>query len=690
MCHITAIERDFPSVEISRLAKHESWRKEIYRPIYYIHKWWARRLGSVFRAIILGSLSKYDVNIWKNFYNMGAFRGKVILDPFMGSGVTIGETLKLGAMAVGCDINPVSTFMVRQEFSEIDEKRLREEFATLEKNVATEIQHYYLTKDPETGEMIPVLYYFWIMVAETPDGEKIYLFSRYVFAQNARPTQKPEAWIFCPNCTSIFSDRYDTSKTKCSKCGYVYNPQKGPANGKYVVLSDGRKYKIRDLIASTNNPPKREMYALIALRKNGEKIYLSTSQEDIALYNEASKILKTSSLPVPDMPIRSGFNTDQAISYNYKKWNDFFNDRQLLCLGILLREIMNIADEDIREQMLCLFSGTLEFNNMFCSFKGEGTGATRHTFSNHILKPERAALENSVWGTAKSSGTFSTLFETRIIRARKYLQEPFEIAFDNEQNTLLDLDKSKGRRAIKRLASPSIKTKVFEKWTDLAFSGAGTLIINGDSSNLDLPDNCIDAVITDPPYFDYINYSELSDFFFAWLSPVLKSRYKWMGRKNCSHHGEVQNSDPVEFKKRLTNVFSECRRVLKEDGILAFSFHHSRPEGWGAIYEAVVMSGFKIVATYPVHSEMKVSTHLSAAKDPISIDAILVCRKKEFISNGYYQNSVESQIRHLQTEGFTLTKSDCNVIRAASALISNGNSIRRFKEINDILKEIFK
>ena len=96
----TALECGFPVVEISQVAEQESWRKEINRPIYHIHKWWATRLGSVFRAITLGALSKPGVDVWSEFYKVQNFNGKVVLDPFMGSGTTLGEALKLGAKAV--------------------------------------------------------------------------------------------------------------------------------------------------------------------------------------------------------------------------------------------------------------------------------------------------------------------------------------------------------------------------------------------------------------------------------------------------------------------------------------------------------------------------------------------------------------------------------------------------------------
>src|SRR3990170_3516629 len=121
----TALESAFPIIEISQVAEQESWRKEINRPIYHIHKWWATRLGSVFRSIILAALSRPGSDTWKSFYEHHKFTGKVVLDPFMGSGTTLGEAVKLGAKAIGCDINPVSTFLVRQAFTSVPETQVR-------------------------------------------------------------------------------------------------------------------------------------------------------------------------------------------------------------------------------------------------------------------------------------------------------------------------------------------------------------------------------------------------------------------------------------------------------------------------------------------------------------------------------------------------------------------------------------
>jgi putative DNA methylase len=676
---VTALEHDFPIVEVSQVAEHESWRKEINRPLYHIHKWWATRLGSVFRAITLGALSPKNTEIWGAFYRRHHLKGKIVLDPFMGSGTTLGEALKLGANVVGCDINPVSTFLVRQSLARVPESALRDAFTHLERAIAPDIRRYYQTKDPSTGELIPVLYFFWVKTVRAPDGETIPLFSSYVFAQDAYPKKKPKAQIICPECWSITEDRYDSDSLVCPDCKHRFNPQEGRASGQHVTSANHQKYRIKDLLPPDGSPLPHRLYAIMALRASGEKIYLKPGPEDLALYAEAETRLATEHLPLPTLSVRPGHNTDQARGYNYHHWRDFFNARQLLCLGLLLQEILRLEDQAVQEQMLCLFSSTLEFNNLFCSFKGEGTGAVRHMFSNHILKPERTPLENSVWGPQKSSGTFRSLFESRLIRAKRYLDEPFEVALDS------DLLGNKAK-ASKIVASDPISVHQVSSWDELGKAGQGALILNGDSSRLPIPDASVDAVITDPPYFDFVHYSELSDFFFSWLSPVLRERYGWFDRPDCSDSGEVQHKDPRTFARQLCFVLTECRRVLKDDGVLAFSFHHSRTEGWAAIYEAITTAGLEVVAAHPVHAEQRGASPKTAAKDPISLDAILVCRKhvqtatEPFDIPAVLERSY-SLARTLVGAGMDVSRADRFVIASSQTLIASSAEQLSFEEI---------
>lgn len=682
----TALEGRFPIVEVSELGEQESWRKEINRPIYHIHKWWATRLGSVFRAITLAALSPPKTDVWARFYEQHNLAGKVVLDPFMGSGTTLGEALKLGAKAIGSDINPVSTFLVRQAFTRVSETALRDAFRELEVSVAPVIRHYYKTRDQQTGELIPVLYYFWCKTVTTPEGEVIPLLSRYVFSQDAYPKKKPRAQIVCPGCWGLIEDRYDATALNCQHCGHAFNPQQGPAEGQNVRAADGVRYRIKELLPEGGPPPDHRLYAMMALRADGSKVYLPVREEDHALFAEAAARLRTEDLLLPTLTVRPGHNTDQARGYNYLRWRDFFNDRQLLCLGLLLRAILDIKDQAVQEQMLCLFSSTLEFNNLFCSFKGEGTGAVRHMFSNHILKPERAPLENSIWGTDKSSGTFSTLFESRLLRAKRYLDEPFELQFER------DLTGAKtGTR--KTIASAPLHVTRVNSWQELQASQRAIMVLNGDSACLPVPDASVDAVITDPPYFDFVHYSELSDFFFAWLSPVLSSRYPWMNRQDSSDSGEVQHKDPRVFASQLARVFTECHRALKDDGVLAFSFHHSRPEGWAAIYEAIEKAGLAVVAAHPVHAELRAASPKTAAKDPISLDAILVCKKRDFASTLGAElvparSRVELLAQSLEAAGLRVSRSDRFVIAASQLLIDEGPAALSYQEIKGLLEAI--
>lgn len=651
-------KKQFPIQEVSRIAEKESWRKEINRPIYHIHKWWAQRLGSVFRAILLHLMTDNDVDTWEAFYKTHDFSNVTVLDPFMGSGTTIGEAIKLGANAVGCDINPISSFLVKQELTHVPYQELLDTYKMLECKVASRILSCYKTLDIESGTEIPVLYYFWVKIVKTPKGEEIPLFSRYVFAQNAYPSKKPNAQILCPECWGIFQGQYNQEVAVCPHCGFQFNPQVGPANNNIVTAKDGTQYKIKELIPKDGKPLTEKMYALLAVNTKGEKVYQSIQEYDTILFSRVAKRLETADFFLPTYGVRSGYNTDQARGYNYFYWKDFFNARQLFCLGLLLSEIMQIPDQRIREQFLCLFSSTLEFNNMFCSYKGEGTGAVRPIFSNHILKPERTPLENSVWGYDKSSGCFSSLFRSRLLKAKQYLDEPFELQI--EEGTT---------KCKKVIASNRIDPHICADWSDFSSKKHAALILNGDSANLPIPNDSIDFIVTDPPYFDFIHYSELSDFFYAWLSPALKDKYDFFASETSGRANEVQQTDADKFSSLLGNVFTEGKRVLKSGGKMAFSFHHSRTEGWLAIAKAIKQAGFFVVDVFPIHAELMASTPKSSAKEPISVDAIITCAKEGITVSK--EDIISESIRYiedLKQSKQTLSQSDIFVITVSQSL----------------------
>ena len=103
------IEENFPTKSIQPIAKVEAQRRQFYRPIYSIHKSWARRPGSVFRAIGLAHfldepLFNENHPAESQFYKNHSFNGKIVLDPFCGGGTSLVELNRLGVKTIGIDL----------------------------------------------------------------------------------------------------------------------------------------------------------------------------------------------------------------------------------------------------------------------------------------------------------------------------------------------------------------------------------------------------------------------------------------------------------------------------------------------------------------------------------------------------------------------------------------------------------
>jgi putative DNA methylase len=187
----------------------------------------------------------------------------------------------------------------------------------------------------------------------------------------------------------------------------------------------------------------------------------------------------------------------------------------------------------------------------------------------------------------------------------------------------------------------------------------GIYLTCGDSAGTSLPDRSVDLVVTDPPFFDNVHYSELADFFFAWMSESANA--------STRRSEEVQDLDPAGFARKLEAVLRECCRVLRDDGLLVFTYHHSREEGWSSLAAAIHGAGFVVVNSQPVKAEMSVATPKSQAKEPIQLDIILVCKKcgarpgptpsfEDALAAGI------QKLERLEDAGFALSRMDQKIV----------------------------
>lgn len=650
MSSVRLIETDrFPFEFISQLAERESWRKEVHRPIYHVHKWWAKRLGSVFRGILLGCVLPEEADLQEAFYRTHSFSGMTVFDPFMGSGTTVGEAHKLGLSALGRDINPVAVQAVRIALGPMRRDELQIAFDDLSESVGRRIRALYRSKD-SLGRPCDVLYHFWVMQAPCPRcRQDLDLFPSFVIAGNASPNRKPAVQILCPICGNIFAGRHGQEQATCTSCGHTFAPGRGIARGaKAACPRCEHVFRILDALGGVR--PAYRLYAKLVLTREGLKEYLPATIEDHEAYAECVQLLESEvregTIKLPVLELAEGYNTRQAIRYGFKAWRDFFNDRQLLALGWLHAAIAEISDADSRAALLTLFSGVLEFNNMFASYKGEGTGAVRHMFAHHILKPERTPVEANIWGTAKSSGSFRNLFRSRLMRALDYRRKPTEV---------------NGRTGKGIVCSLPFSGNVDPWPRENTLSPRAISLSCGDSADTGLADSSVGLIVTDPPFFDNVHYSELADFFYSWQQ-IAQGKESETTRKPA----EVQDTEADAFAAKLGIVLRECRRVLKDGGLLAFTYHHSRDEGWAALTGAILGAGFVVVNSHPVKAEMSVATPKSQAKEPIQLDIILVCRKAMLAAKSSTIQaaicSARAKLQRLRAAGFRLSRNDRKIV----------------------------
>lgn len=374
--------------------------------------------------------------------------------------------------------------------------------------------------------------------------------------------------------------------------------------------------------------------------------------------------------PRSPIPIGAEIGPHDVEGHHFTHWWTMFNPRQMLVLSQLLKAVLTVGDysEESREYVLGAFQQYLRNENMFC-FWDRGYDKLVPHMSSSNFHPKANVVENCVFG-ALGRGNWTSCVEG-CIQGEEWVKTPWElVSLDHLVRTHAALAKECTGKSEKAYPGDPV---------------VGGVVYQGSSTDLpQIPDGSIDLVITDPPFGNLVQYSELSDFFYVWLRLVLKERYPdvFAGEFTPKTLEAVANrfrepEDPNGFYQRLlTQCWREAHRTLKVAGILSFTFHHSEDEPWVAVLESLFDAGFYLEATYPIRSdETKGDGQFGSQK--VEYDIIHVCRKRteepKPVSWGRMRREVMADVRQLQAmlenhakEG--LPAADIQVIRRGKAL----------------------
>lgn len=636
-----SILEDFPFDKIYEVSRKEASRK---KPIFFIHKYFARRTTCNFRLALLSLLFEKETDIWSKFYDSNQLSNEdrlTILDPFMGGGTTIFESLRIGANVIGNDLQPLSKFVTEAEVRPLDEKKLKKQLDILDKRVGKKIKSYFKTDCPQCHNEADVMYNFHVKQAQSANSDKVHdLYSSFIIV-----SKKGTYTLCCPKCNSLFKDDFQSGQAHCPTCNYkIASPNSGFVNrGEYTCPDTGESFLLRDLDSSTGYPKKTKIIAQEFYCNHCKSHdYKEITEKDLSLHESALKDFKEleNDLVLPEQHIPAGYNTNQMINHGYEKFRDLFTDKQLLCLGLLLKEIDSLEDEESKFWFLLAFSASLEMNNTFCRYQHNASKIS-NIFFNHAYVPISMPVENNIWGTKLGTGTFLKAVN-KIIKGKEF------------NNNIYDISVTNGKSG-KIFSNDKVNVTPIINFQDL--NRANPLITNVDSRNLEhIPSKSVDIILTDPPYGSNVMYSELIDFFHVWISSTKLGKEIGFVTPTSPKIEEVivnsvQQKSFDDYAEGLTTIFQEGNRTLKDEGYLMFTFHDNSLNGWVSVIKSLVQSNFELVAAYPIHSETRTGAHTSA-KNSIAFDIFLVCRKREDIPESDFSFSAIEEKALDNTNGF--------------------------------------
>ncbi|MGC7846243.1 DUF1156 domain-containing protein [Desulforudis sp. 1088] len=653
------IERNFDIPFIADLALREKQIQQNYRPIIAVHKWFARRPGTLFRGLLLSEFIKGSLR--DNFYKAHNLKGIKVADPFMGGGTPLIEANRLGCDIVGYDINPMAYWIVRQEIESIDLKAYREAAADLLSWLEKKIGAFYKTICMKCGSPdAHVKYFIWVKTLKCSGCRETFdLFPGYLLAANRR---HPKNVLICSACGYLNEVENKKNPGICHTCGVLLKTN-GPASRNQCQCPHcGRVNTYPD---PSKGAPRHRMVAIEyycpACKPNHRgRFFKKPAEEDLAKYKEASVAsAQLSPIYVPDDEIPPGDETDRLHRWGYRRYREMFNDRQLLGLELSCRAIAGYPDARIRNALATNLSDLLRYQNMLCRYDTTALKSL-DIFSVHGFPVGLIQCESNLLGIADGykglnvgSGGWSNII-SKYERAKAYCENPFEIRHQGSRKVQLPI---KGEWIGEHRFTSAFpeKRKVGLYCCSSTFS--------------DLPPASLDAVLTDPPYYANVQYAELMDFCYVWLRRLAQDAGGVFNKCSTRDENELTGNVTMErglthFTEGLASVFKKMACALKPGAPLVFTYHHNSIEAYLPVAVAVLDAGLTCSASIPCPAEMGASIHINGTGSSV-IDTVFVCRSTGSVPR--------RTIVFTPEEIAGLVREDLRLLRAGNVKLTRGD-----------------
>jgi len=376
----------------------------------------------------------------------------------------------------------------------------------------------------------------------------------------------------------------------------------------------------------------RQMLALVGVRPGQRgKAYLSADDiasvipDDSALQRRIASLCKQAGLTVPNEEIEINPRSMDVDRWGLRKWSDLFIGRQMLCLLTATQAVRSCAEQmkkngheqdTVRSVASCLafvVDRLADWNSSLCSWSPESTGGAKigHTFGRQSLPMLLDFCESGVWGEATGS---------------------LELCLD----------------------------WVIAGLTEAVVGDRPAVVSRGSATSLSYEDQTVDAVITDPPYYDNVSYSNLSDFFYVWLKRSIGHHYSehFAGeatpkRKEAIaafyRHGGDKEKSKLAYETMMAEAFRKAYRVLKPDGPMAVVYAHKTTLGWATLVDAMRQTGFIVTEAWPLDTEMK-ARMIAMDTAALASSIFLVARKREGAETGNYEDAVKPELEQIVRE----------------------------------------